>query len=456
MKVAIIGGAGVRVPLLTSGFLRFRDDLKIEELALWDINPERTEMIAQLSRAMVKRHGGAMRISVADSPRTAITDTSFVICSIRVGGAAGRIQDETIALKHGTVGQETVGAGGFCLALRTIPTMVDYARQVAEFSPKAWLLNFTNPVGIIAQACIEAGVGDRAIGVCDTPREQFESIAHALDVPPEKAFFDYAGLNHLGWVRRVLVAGEDRLPTLLRDEEKAARAYHVPFFEPDLLRRLGAFPTEYLYFYYYPARARDKTAARGTTRGQLIVELERRLVRELNERRDDPDAVLQAYDLYLARRSAGYMAVETGATVEPEQVEKFRRRLYQSAAGYDRIAIDVMRAIRNHRPTVMPVDVPNRGAIPELKDQDAVEVPCMIDGNGARPLATGPTPEPIRELLMQVKAYERLTARASREASATLAEEALALNPILESRRQARAILNDYRAAHRPHLDYLN
>ncbi len=456
MKVAIIGGAGARVPLLTSGFLRFQDDLRIDEITLWDIHETRRQMAARVSRAMVGRHGGKLNVSLPETLQEALENASFVVSSIRVGGTAGRIQDETIALKHGTLGQETVGAGGFCLALRTIPVMIDYARQVTRHAPQAWLLNFTNPVGIISQALLEAGQGDRTVGICDTPREQFESLAHALDIPLDNAFFDYVGLNHLGWVRRILSQGTDRLPELLASDERLANAYRIPLFEISFLRRLQLLPTEYLYYYYDPERARRETTARGSTRGQLVLRLEEELTQAVASHPDRPESVLEAYDRYLASRNASYMAVETGGRVDEETIARAREHLYSSAAGYDRIAIDVMRAIRNHRPTVMPVDVANQGAIPDLEAADAVEVPCVIDSNGARPLAAGSLPEQVRELVLQVKRYERLTVRAALEESRDLAEQALAANPILESREQAGAILREYRKAHAPHLDYLN
>lgn len=455
MKVTIIGGAGARVPLLTNGMLRFDRQLKTSQLALWDIDREKRQTTARICQAMVDRHGKNLAVTQPDSLQEALEGATFVISSIRVGGIAGRIKDETIALRHASLGQETVGAGGFCLALRTIPAMVEYARQVGRFAPDAWLLNFTNPVGIIAQAMNQTGTGDRAIGICDTPREQFEHLAHALEVGLDDAFFDYLGLNHLGWVRGIIVDGRDRMPELLKSPEKLSKVYRLPLFSADFLQRLRLFPTEYLYYYYSPDEARRQTAAGGGTRGELISGLERELARALQSGPDRVEAVLEAYDRYLAHRNASYMAVETGRSIDEEQIARARESLYASSAGYDRIAIDVMRAIRGHSPTVMPVDVANHGAIADFQPEDAVEAPCVIDANGARPLACGRLPEQVRDLALRVKEYERLTVRAALQGSMKIAEDALAANPILGSRTQARAILQDYRAAHTPHLDFL-
>lgn len=455
MKIAIIGGAGTRVPLLTHGLLRFHSDLGPEEISLWDIDPTRRKAIARISRAMAEIFDVPLIISEPRSLDEAVADSCFVISCIRVGGTTGRILDETIALQHGTVGQETVGAGGFALSLRTIPPMIEYARQVSMLAPQAWLVNFTNPVGIISQALIQAGFGDRVIGVCDTPREQFESFAQVLGVPLEEAFFDYFGLNHLGWVRAVVVNGKDRSHEIFESTEKLKRSYKRPLFEPDFLRELEILPTEYLYYYYFPDRAIEKIRESGSTRGKMVQELENRLLSGVLEHDNEPDKMVGAYDDYLARRNATYMAMETGERVADLDVGKAREELYQHAAGYERIAIDVMRAIHGNRATVMPVDVANRGAIAELEDQDAVEVPCVIDATGAHPLAVGKVPKSASSLLMDVKEYERLTVRAALERSAALAEEALRRNPLIRSREQAGNILRDYRASHRPYLDYL-
>ena len=455
-KVVILGGAGVRVPLLTNGFLQFSRELPVEELVLWDVNRPRLEMIARISRAMVHSRNAGLTISTPERLEEALSDATYVISSIRIGGMQGRILDETIAMKHGTLGQETVGAGGFALALRTIPVLLDYARKVAEWAPDAWLLNFTNPVGIVSQAMLEAGVGDRTIGICDTPREHFEGLAHAIGVPMEQAFFDYLGLNHAGWVRGVHVDGRDRMPEILGDVEKLSQVYRRPLFPAQRIRDLGLFPTEYLYYYYSPEEAREQTRSSDHTRGQQIADLDRELTARAQPENAGPDDLVRAYEDYLAGRNATYMSVETGEAVDEEKLSVAREELYNSTTGYDRIALDVMVAMHNDRPTVIPVDVANRGAIIDFRDNDAIEVPCLIDSNGARPLAAGRLPESVRELALQLKEYERLTVDAALQASRSLAVDALAANPIMTSRDQARHILDDFVMAHQPHLDYLN
>ena len=338
MKLAIIGGAGVRVPLLTNGLFREETAITVDELSLFDTNTERATTIARISEAMARRAGGKLRVSLPRSLDDALEGCSFVVSSIRVGGINGRIRDERIALEHGLPGQETVGPGGFALALRTIPVLVDYGRRVAEHAPQAWMINFTNPVGIMGEAFIREGISARCIGVCDTPREQFLHVAEALGIPLEAAYFDYLGLNHLGWIRAVLVQGRDVLQDLMASDEALDRAYPLRLFSKSLLRTLRLLPTEYLFYYYSTREAFRRTAESGNTRGGLIRELEGKLMQSVSEAGQDERRILAAYDLYLAGRNASYMAIETGGSLDAGGVDEARANLYQSAAGYERIA----------------------------------------------------------------------------------------------------------------------
>ncbi len=455
MKLTIIGGAGTRVPLVVVGLVRFHDQLRTDELALWDPNRERQALIARLCDAMAQRYGVPLKIRAAGNAEDAVSGADFIISSIRVGGGSVRIMDERIALEHNVLGQETVGPGGWAMALRSFPPMLEYVRLAERVAPHAWILNFTNPVGIVSQALLAAGA-KRVIGVCDTPREMFEAAARELAISSPAAFFDYFGLNHLGWLRRVLVNGEDQLPRLLRDPQRAASVYHVPLFERDFIQQLGMLPTEYVYFYVKANEATAKLKKAGSTRGQMVAEQERVLFQSLASDGATPEKMLAAYDNYLATRNATYFALETGAAVSEQALEHARGELYQKAAGYERIAVDVMRAIARNSPAVFPVDVANNGSIDGLGAQDAVEVPCVIDANGARPLAVGEVPASVRELFFRVKDYERLTAEAALCGSASVATRALAANPLVNDMKKADELARAYREAHRPWLDYLN
>ncbi|HET9698488.1 MAG TPA: hypothetical protein VFP40_16570 [Terriglobales bacterium] len=454
MKLAIIGGAGARVPLVLVGLLRFHQDLHTDEVVLWDINTERQAVIDRICLAMLDRYGIRVNIRTGRTIEDTLEGADFIIASVRVGGSKTRVLDEQIALSHGTLGQETVGPGGWAMALRTIPVILNYAQIAERVAPRAWLLNFSNPVGIVLQALLAAGI-TRTIGVCDTPREMFENVASAIGVQSRDCFFDYLGLNHLGWLRSVQVQGKNKLPELFRDSAKLANIYHVPLFSPEYLRDLQLLPTEYVYFYLNAKSAVEKLKRAERTRGQMVVEQEQKLFKSVAAAANDSAAVVSAYDDFLASRNATYFQLETGAKVDSQKVESARTELYEKAAGYERIAVDVMRAIAQNRPAVFPVDVANNGAMDDMTATDAVEVPCVIDSNGAKPLAVGSIPAQVRPLLLQVKEYERLTAKAALEGSSRTASEGLAANPLIQSRELAENMTSEYLRAHQDYLSYL-
>ena len=413
MKIAIIGGGGVRTPLLVNGLAQ--SDLPISEIALFDIDRARLAAIGSLAAAF-SRH-----VSVHDDARACVAGASFVLLSIRVGGIAARARDEAIAVTHGVAGQETVGPGGFAMAMRTIPHAIEYARLVERESPDAWIVSFTNPVGIVTQAMTSA-TGASVIGICDTPTELFEDVAHVLGVESSRCSFDYFGLNHLGWLREAAVDGKPRLHTLWADADRLRAIYRAPLFEPAFLRKLRLLPTEYLYYYYFPERALANVQKAGITRGQVIQTLNDRLFEDLAR----PDADRRdVYERYLARRNAGYMQIESGLS------EPLTPSPWAALTGYDKIALSVVRAIHFDTNAIIPLNVLNRGAIRELEDRDVVEVPCRVSADGAQPLATADVPASVRGLLTRVKEYERLTVAAATSRKAADAERALAANPLV-------------------------
>jgi 6-phospho-beta-glucosidase len=428
LKIAVIGGAGVRVPLLTGGLVR--SDLGIDRIDLYDIDQERQRVIADLASRM----SGGVRVTSTATPDAAIEGADFVITSIRIGGAAQRWKDEATALALDTVGQETVGPAGFAMAVRAIPPMIDYGRLVARLAPRAWLINFTNPVSIVTQAVHQA-TDARLIGICDTPMEMFEDAAHALGLPASVCAYDYFGLNHLGWLRDVFFEGEGQLHRMWNDDARLTSAYRSPLFEPERLRRLRLLPTEYLYYYYRPEVALAHMKRAGSSRGRVVFELTASLFADLNARGDKPDPLVR-YQRYLADRDGSYMQIETGATaprIKPDWAE---------LSGYDRIALMTMRAIVHNQGTIIPLDVANHGTLPFLDAEDIVEVPCRVDTDGPRPQTVTPVPDHARELMTRVKTYERATVRAALTGDCHDLVEALALNPLVTSPVRARQLVH--------------
>ena len=427
MKVAVIGGAGVRTPLLVGGLTG--SDLPIEEIALYDVDRSRLAAIGAVAQRMASKG----RVTLCESFAECVDGAYVVFTSIRVGGIERRIRDEAAAQRHGIVGQETVGPAGFAMAMRTIPPMVRYAREIALAAPRAWIVNFTNPVGIVTEAMRTAS--DRVIGICDTPTELFEEVARALGLDSAACYFDYFGLNHLGWLREVYSNGQPQLHKLWRDQASLQKIYKVPLFDTASLQQLKLLPTEYVYYYDQPARAFENVHRAGRSRGQAIDELTRALFVSL----EDPavDAVA-CYKAYLQTRSAGYMQIESGAAPSVARVVAAAQ-----SSGYDKIALSVVRAIHCNLDAIIPLSVENRGNIPSLMDRDVVEVPCVVNANGARPLHVGRVPDRVQPLLARVKEYERLTVRAVLTQSVDAAREALAHNPLVPDRATADRLVRD-------------
>jgi 6-phospho-beta-glucosidase len=454
LKIALIGGGGVRTPLLVFGIQESAHILSPGELALYDPDPERVRIMAELGRALVAREGGSLRIRVASSPEDAIDGASFVLNSIRVGGVGSRALDERTAVAHGYPGQETTGPGGIAMALRTIPVALAYARIVEERSPDAWLINFTNPAGVITQA-ISQNTAARVVGICDTPDELFHRIATALDASPSRVRCDYLGLNHLGWVRRVYLDGKEVTAALLQDDRALEQLYSGSLFDHQLLRCLGLLPTEYLYFYYSRRRALANQLAVGTTRGEEVARLSERLLSELAKHIQSGSAedALAVYTTYLNQRSNSYMKLEAdrGSAFEGNSLEGDP---FRSATGYHRIALNVMKALRGTEPQRIVVNVPNHGAIADIAGRDIVEVPCTVSSNSIQPEACGVLPEAVRGLVLAVKAYEHAVTEAAISGSALLARKAMLLYPAVGEWEPSQSLLEEM-IDHNPTLDYL-
>jgi 6-phospho-beta-glucosidase len=419
MKIAVVGGAGVRTPLLVNGLTQ--SDLPIDDIALFDTDADRLRVIGPLAASF------SSAVRTCDDVRECVAGAAFVLLSIRVGGIAARVRDETVAVSHDVAGQETVGAGGFAMAMRTIPHAVQYARLVGNVAPDAWIVSFTNPVGIVTEAMTKA-TASRVIGICDTPTELFEDIAQVLGLESARCRFDYFGLNHLGWLREVYHDGAPQLHRLWGRRDLLRRIYRTALFEPEFLTELRMLPTEYLYYYYSADAALANIRKAGQTRGQAIQALNDRLFPDLAAPGADRRRV---YEDYLAARNAGYMQIESGAA------HPIERSPWAELTGYDKIALSVLRAIHRNSNAIIPLNVPNRGALRDLEDDDVVEVPCVVNANGAHPLAVGPVPSAVRDLLLQVKSYERLTVAAAASGAPQDAERALAANPLIGDRGRA-------------------
>jgi len=446
-KVTLIGGGGVRAPLVIYGVNESREHLGVDEMVLYDLDAERAKVMCELGRALIEREGGSLKLRVATGLEDAIAGASFVLTAIRVGGIQGRAIDERISIENGYPGQETTGPGGVAMALRTASVAIEYARLIERLSPDAWMINFTNPAGLITQA-VSHNSGVRVIGICDTPAELFHRIAQALGAEPADVHCDYIGLNHLGWVQRVLLRGEDVTARILESDKALQSLYQAPLFDFALLRSLNLIPTEYLYFYYSRRKALANQRTAGTTRGEEIGKLNEELFGQLRAQIavGRAQSALTTYADYLNQRSGSYMQLEANAGTIFDKSHSLTEDPFRVATGYHRIALDVMNALCSDEPRRVVINVRNHGAISEVEYEDVVEAPCAISRHGIVPERCGSLPEEVRGLVLAVKAYERAAIQVAVTGSAQLARKAMLLYPAIGEWEPSADLLRQFSA----------
>jgi len=438
MRVTIIGAGGFRTPLTYRALLAARERLGVSEVVLHDSDPARMATVEAVLAGIDAEAGAALPRRVAVDLGEAVRGAGFVLCAIRVGGLEGRIVDEAVPLAHGVLGQETVGPGGIAFALRTLGPMRGIAEAVARHAPDAWLVNFTNPAGMITEALMPV-LGERIVGICDSPDHLVREVAAAIGAPPAELAVDYAGLNHLGWVVGARRAGRDLLPGVLADDERVARLPAAGLFGVHRLRELGAVPNEYLVYFEHADRAVAGFRRDGATRGQALAEAQDAFYAAAPAPGRE---AARAWRRAVHARNRSYMReARTSETEKPLEGED-----EQPAGGYEAAALAVMEALAGAEARVLILNVRNGGALPFLDRDAVVEVPAAVGTGGVRPLAAGQLPPAARDLVVRVKEVERLTIRAASEGSRALALEAIAHHPLVPSAAVAERILADYLA----------
>lgn len=413
MKIAIVGGGSTYTPEFVDGVCRRSHELGIDQLSLMDIDEERLAVVGGFVHRMVKKSSDRLRVELTRNLEDAVDGADFVLVQIRVGGQQARKRDEQCGLEHGIIGQETTGVGGFRKAMRTIPAMMEVASAVAARAPRAFLINFTNPVSIVTQALLQRG-DVAAIGLCNIPIGLRMDIAKVLGVEPDAVRLDSVGLNHLSFVRRVLVSGRDVLPDLLRQAtgDRANRPANIPELDypSDFLAALGMIPSDYLRYFFLEGDMLEQQRKSPRCRAEEVMEVERELLAYYGDSSNDE---------------------------KPESLTK------RGGAFYSHAALELIEAIAEDRGTELVVDVLNDGAVGELGRDVVVEVPCVVDRRGARPIAQPPMPPEIRGLIQHVKAYEELTVRAALNRSRREAMLALVTNPLVRSAAVATKVVEE-------------
>jgi 6-phospho-beta-glucosidase len=464
VKLTVLGGGGARIPALVRAVLGDRPT-KFDRIDLFEPSAERRASLGRLAVELATPLGYPGTVRLVDAVAEALTGADYVFSAVRVGGDEARIVDEQVALQRGIVGQETQGPGGCAMALRTIPVVLAYCDVLARVAPGATLVNFTNPAGIITQAITRHGKV-RAVGVCDTPSQTLTRIVEFLGVGPDQVTFSYAGLNHLGWISSVVDDGEERIDKLVARYDDLKAFNHRFAFDSDLVRRLGAIPTEYLYYFYDSAAYLEGVKRAGTSRGQDVKRFNDSLVARLNQAFSDGDVhdAWAVYSRVLSARRASNMRIDFGG--ERADIEGVAGGRQEPGAdplaggsrrigGYEGIALRVIDGLSGAAPARIVVNTRNGPTLGFLDRDDVVEVPALVDALGVAPLANTGLSGASRGLVLQVKEYERAVVEAAVTGEAELAVLALALHPLVPGITAARELIAAYREAHRPYLDYL-
>ncbi|HVQ89170.1 MAG TPA: 6-phospho-beta-glucosidase [Actinomycetes bacterium] len=409
MKVAVIGGGSTYTPELIDGLIR-RPELPISEIVLHDTNRSRLDVVGAMGQRMAKAAGWAGILETTLDLDEAVSKAGAVLLQLRVGGQAARYKDETIPVKYSSLGQETTGAGGFMKALRTVPVVLDIAERTQRLArPDAWIVDFTNPVGIVTRALLDGG--HRAIGLCNVAIGFQRRIAQFLSVEPQRVELEQVGLNHLSWIRAVRVDDVEVLPRIIEEfGDELADEIRVPV---DLIRTLDAIPSYYLHYFYCQSEALADMRS-GPTRAEEVMALEHDLLE---------------------------MYADPSLSSKPELLEQ------RGGAYYSEAAAQLLSSLINSIGDIQVVDVRNDGTIEGLPDAAVVEVPCVIDSDGAHPLAQAPLAPEMLGLVQHVSAYEQLTVQAALSGDRSVALRALLANPLVGEWSMSTAVLDDMIAA---------
>ncbi|MFZ5809640.1 MAG: glycoside hydrolase [Chloroflexota bacterium] len=448
MKITIIGAAGLRTPLIVKAMAARQGRINLTELALMDIDAERLELMAGLLSSVENGVELPFSVSLTTNADEALQGADYVITTFRVGGMEGRIVDERVPLALGLLGQETTGAGGFAMAMRTIPVLLEYVSLMKKVCPEAWLINFANPSGLLTDMLLREGGWKRTVGICDAPATMQNVAAALLGAAPAEVFVDYFGLNHLGWVKGIFFRGVDILPQFLKTLEQSGGMPELPF-DVSLLTELGMIPNEYLYYYYYRQQAVQLILERGRTRGEWLKAENEALFAKLRQLRDQEDlpGMAEQYETYLRRRSQTYLLHQSGEKAGQSGVA-FAASTVMGDSGYAGVALDLIEGLSGGTAKVMTVNVQNQGAVWGMEEEDVVEVPAYVHQGLIKPLAVGNIPRHCLALMKQVKAYERLTISAALEHSFAHALQALTIHPLVGDVSLARQILAGYQSGH--------
>jgi 6-phospho-beta-glucosidase len=429
IKIVTIGGGSSYTPELVEGFIKRYDELPIRELWLVDIEAgkEKLEIVGNLAKRMVAKAGLPIEVHLTLDRREALKGADFVTTQFRVGLLQARAKDERIPLKYNVIGQETNGPGGLFKGLRTIPVILEICNDIEELCPEAWLVNFTNPAGMVTEAILRYSNIKKVVGLCNVPIGMRMGIAKSLNIEPERVQVNFAGLNHMVFGLDTFLDGvsvQDQVIEAMANPENALTMKNISglSWEPDFIRGLGIIPCGYHRYYYKTDEMLQEEVEKAETEGTRA-EVVQKLETELFELYKDPTL-----------------------DIKPPQLEK------RGGAYYSDAACSLINSIYNDKRDIQPVNTRNNGAIASIPDDSAVEVNSVITKDGPKPISVGDLPVAVRGLVQQIKSFERVAAEAAVTGDYNTALLAMTINPLVPSDTVAKQILDEMLEAHKEHL----
>jgi 6-phospho-beta-glucosidase len=455
MKLVVLGGGGVRSPFLAKSLSLNAKELNIDEIVFMDNNEDKLRIFGGISKTVANAIDPDVHFWTTTSVEEAVKDAHYVITTLRVEQDQGRFQDEKIAQKYGLLGQETTGVGGFAMSLRSIPTLKKYCKIINELAdPNVLIFNFTNPSGLVTQALRSEGFNN-VYGICDGPSHFIQTLEEMLHVTQEEFDITCYGLNHLSFYRDAKINGKPAMDELLNHPDLYKKT-DMRLFDKELVQILkNELPNEYLYFFFYHDKVIRSIEENGGARGQLIKDINERMLKAINE--TDPDQTEEIFNIYMKHimeRERSYFAIESGEA-RPEEfpiptLEEFIEQ--PDKGGYSGIALNFIKAFHGDKKTTMTLMVPNNGAIKELQDDDVIEISCDIEKGVCRPRQIDNIPELQLHLIKTIKRFERLTVEAINEKNRLKAVEALMIHPLINSYHIATQIVDELLDLYKEHV----
>ncbi|MDE6384773.1 MAG: 6-phospho-beta-glucosidase [Eubacterium sp.] len=442
MKIAVIGGGGVRSMFLAKSIAQKAERLQIDELCCMDNNEKKLKIYGGMAAHVARLLCPALKFTLTTDAVDAVKDADYVITTIRVGEDDMRAKDERIALGKGVLGQETTGAAGFSFAMRSVPALAEYCELIKKYSKSdVKVFNFTNPAGVVSQTLRDMGY-DFTYGICDAPSGMLRSFALLYNESPDNISGEVYGLNHLSYFKSIILNGKEIMNDLIENDD-AYKKTDMRYFSKELLRDRKSVLNEYFYYFYYREQAVENILKAEQTRGEQIRDINKHMTAELSvmDIENDFEGCLKVFEKWYGMREGSYMASETGV----KRTAPWKFDIYEEDdGGYAGVALKFIETAQSGTTGTMIMCIPNNGSINGLRDDDVVEITCDVNADGCTPHYIGDVDEQNLEMIRRVKIYERLSSKAIREKDKAAAVQALTLHPLVNSYSLAKELVDEF------------